>query len=92
MSPFVLVVLALLGVAFWRQVVAIAVVAITVVFVVGSVDVAHMLQTAAPVWPPPAQPLVLVLVSLPSPKTSLQSQMINLLERQSSPTGVKDLA
>ena len=49
MSPFVLVVLALLGVAFWRQVVAIAVVAITVVFVVGCVDVAHMLQTAAPV-------------------------------------------
>ena len=49
MLPFVLVVLALLGVAFWRQVVAIAVVAITVVFVVGCVDVAHMLQAAAPV-------------------------------------------
>ena len=48
MSPFVLVMLGLLLAAFWRQVVAIAVVAITVVFVVGCVDVAHMLQTGIP--------------------------------------------
>jgi hypothetical protein len=45
MSPFVLVVLALLCVAFWRQVVVIAAVAVTVVFVVGWVDVAHILHS-----------------------------------------------